>query len=129
VIWHLFWRLKPKWKTFRDYSTFTRYLPTWFSLMASTFESSSRYPLCNFWLSSVKSWLCVVLTKIRQMFSINSKAGISEVISIWSHPHKNEPNHCPSTFQSKVKSLGTVIWFIFMRMGPNLKYLLRLPHL
>jgi len=39
---------------------------------------------------------------------------------------KYETNHCPSTFQHKVKTLGTGIWFIIVRMGPNRKYLLRL---
>ena len=25
----------------------------------------------------------------------------AQVILIWSHPYKNEPNHCPSTFEPK----------------------------
>ena len=49
------------------------------------------------------------------------------VLSISYDPEKKyETNHCPSTFQHKVKSLGTGIWFIILRMGPNRKYLLRL---
>ena len=40
-------------------------------------------------LSQVKNFICGFF-----------KGGvISEVILLWSYPQKNEPNHCPSTFQ------------------------------
>ena len=51
--------------------------------------------------------------------------GIFNLVPSW----KNKPNHCPSTFQPKVEIWGTAIWFISLRMGPNLKYLLILLHL
>ena len=41
---------------------------------------------------------------------------------------KNKPNHWASTFQPKVENWGTVIYFLLLRMGPNRKYLLKLPH-
>ena len=34
---------------------------------------------------------------------------LGKVFSIWTNLQKNEPNYCPSTFQSKVKSSGQ--WF------------------
>ena len=33
------------------------------------------------------------------------------------------------SLQAEVKSCGTVIWFFFVRMIPNRKYILKLPHL
>ena len=35
----------------------------------------------------------------------------------------------PPLFQPRVKSGGTEIWFTFLRMRPNWKYILILPHL
>ena len=44
---------------------------------------------------------------------------ISEgVFNLVQYP-KNDPNQCPSAFLPKVKSLGTVIWVNFLRIGPN----------
>ena len=50
------------------------------------------------------------------------------VFSISYNPPKiwNKSLSGPSNFQHKVKSWGTGIWFIILRMGPNRKYLLRL---
>ena len=42
---------------------------------------------------------------------------------------KDEPNHCLSSLFFRLKSWGTVIWLILLRIGQNCKYLPRLPHL
>ena len=40
-------------------------------------------------------------------------------ILVQSSKKKEEPNYCLSTFQSALKGWGIVIWFDFLRKGPN----------
>ena len=45
----------------------------------------------------------------KKLTALHKSGVISEGLKIWFHPPKNEPNHCPLTFQHKVK--GKRQWF------------------
>ena len=39
----------------------------------------------------------------KKLTALHKSGVISKGLKIWFHPPKNEPNHCPLTFQHKVK--------------------------
>ena len=53
-------------------------------------------------------------------------ATFQKEFSILSYPQQIEPNNCPSMFYFMLKTSGTGIWFIFLSMGQNWKYLLEI---